>query len=309
MRLTHCGGILMSKIMLLAAVCVVLIASDVCAAQKAEGQRVRFNPGATSAVFNGEVRDSFEIDYELEALAGQELIVRVVSDPPGTAYVKVYGPNATPLPMSCLATKPPESKALGLPTASHCFESNPQVLRREGMTWSATLPASGNYMLSIVRPEGGKRGRSTYSLLIILPPPEQPPANKTLSAADLASLETAMQNFIAAFKKPDAVAFLSLFSRSRFFYANNPMNEMRVAVSYSELEQDLRRKGDLYCSYLKRCDELDAFADNIGEGQMWPRIAAATFVPPGSDASSLTFVKWRKENGRWVIAEIAYPQA
>ncbi|HYJ89150.1 MAG TPA: hypothetical protein VEW46_23990 [Pyrinomonadaceae bacterium] len=302
----------MNKIMLLVAVWAVLIAPDVCIAQhggKAEGQRVRFKPGATSAVFRGQVRDSVEIDYELEALGGQELIVRVVSDPPGSAYVKVHGPHASVLKMSCLATKQPEAKHLGLPTPSHCFESNPQVLRREGMTWSATLPASGNYMLSVARPEGGKRGLTTYSLLIVLPPPEQPPANKELSAADAASLETAMRKFIAAFRRPDAAAFLSLFSRSRFFYANNPMNEMRVAVTYSELEQDLRRKGDWYCSYLKRCDGLDAFVDNIGDGQMWAHIGAATFVPPGSNASSLTFVKWRKENGRWVIAEIAYPQA
>lgn len=302
----------MSQIMPLVAAWSIVITAGVCAAQhggKAEGQRVRFKPGATSAVFNGEVRDSLEIDYELEALAGQELIVRIVSNPPGSAYVKAHGPNARVLPMSCLATKQPESKALGLPTPSRCFESNPQLLRREGMTWSATLPESGNYMLSTARPEGASRGVTTYSLLIIVPPPQEPPTSQTLSAADVASLEAAMRKFIAAFKKPDAAAFLSLFSRSRFFYANNPMNEMRVAVNYSELEQDLRRKGEWYCSYLKRCDELDAFVDNIGGGEMWPRTGAATFVPPGSDASSLTFVKWRKENGRWVIAEIAYPQA
>ena len=84
---------------------------------------------------------------------------------------------------------------------------------------------------------------------------------------------------------------------------------VRRAVPYSELEQDFRRKGEWYCSYLKRCDELDAFVDNIGDGEMWPRIVGAKFVPLGSDPSSLTFVRWRKENGRWVIAEIAYPQA
>ena len=302
----------MSKMLLLVAFGVILIALGICAAQhggKAEGRRVKFKPGATSAVFSGEVRDSLEIDYELEALAGQELIVRVVSDPPGSAYLRAHGPNATVLPMSCLATKQAESKTLGLPTASHCFESNPQVLKREGMTWSATLPASGNYLLSIARPEGDRRGISTYSLLIIVPPSEQHSNTQTLSPADSTSLETAMRKFIAAFKKPDATAFLSLFSRSRFFYANNPLNEMRVAVPYSELERDLSRKGEWYCSYLKRCDGLDAFVDNIGDGEMWSRAGGAKFVPPGSDASSPTFVRWRKEAGRWVIAEIAYPQA
>lgn len=301
----------MSKTTLLVTVWVVLIAPFVCAAQhggKAEGQRVRFKPGSTSAVFKGQVRDALEIDYELDALAGQELVVRLVSNPASSAYVKVHGPGASVLKMSCLATKQSEAKLLRLPTTSHCFESNPEVLRREGMTWSATLPQTGNYMLSITRPEGARPGTTTYSLLIIVPP-EQTSTNQKLSASDAASLEAAMRKFIAAFKKPDAIGFLSLFSRTRFFYANNPLNEMRVAVPYSELAQDFRRKGEWYCSYLKRCDELDAFVDNIGDGEMWPRIGGATFVPPGADASSLTFVKWRKENGRWVIAEIAYPQA
>lgn len=225
----------MSRIMILVATGFILIAASVGAAQhggKAEGQRVRFKAGATSAIFNGEVRDSLEIDYELEALAGQELIVRVVSNPPGSAYVKVHGPNAAVLQMSCLAARQPESKQLGLPTASRCFESDAKLLRREGTTWSATLPQSGNYMLSVARPEGGKPGVTAYSLLIIVPSPEQPSTIQTLSASDVASLDAAMRKFIAAFRKPDAAAFLSLFSRSRFFYANNPMNEMRVAVAY-----------------------------------------------------------------------------
>jgi hypothetical protein len=299
----------MNKFRLLIAVWSILLAAAVCSAQhggKAEGRRVRFKPGTTSAVFKGEVRNSLEIDYELEALAGQELVVRLVSDPPGSAWVKVHGPNAAVLAMSCLATKEAESKQLGLPTASHCPESDPQALRRHGMTWSATLPESGNYLLSVLRPEGAGRGVSNYTLLVIVPPVDK---HLTLSGADIASLEAAMRKFIAAFKKPDATAFLSLFSRTRFFYANNPLNEMRVAVSYAELERDLRRKGEWYCSYLQRCDELDAFVDNIGDGEMWPHIGGGKFVPPGQDASSPTFVKWRKEAGRWVVAEIAYPQA
>jgi hypothetical protein len=118
-----------------------------------------------------------------------------------------------------------------------------------------------------------------------------------------------MGSFIASLKNTDVPKFLSHFSRSGFFYANNPLNEMRATVSYAELARDLRRKGEWYCTYLKRCDELDAFVDNIADGEMWPRIGGARFVPPGQDASSPTFVTWRKEAGRWVIDEIGYPQA
>jgi hypothetical protein len=131
----------------------------------------------------------------------------------------------------------------------------------------------------------------------------------SLTPADTASLDAAMRKLIASLMKKDVTTFLSLFSRSRFYYANNPLNQMRFAVPYSELAKDLRKKGDWYCTYLQRCDDLDAFVDNINAGEMWPRAGGAKFVPPGSDAESLTYVKWRKENGKWVIDEIAYPQA
>lgn len=276
---------------------------------KAEGRRVKFKPGTTSAAFTGKVSGSLEIEYELEAQAGQELIVRVVSEPPGSAGVKVLGPNAKVLEMSCLEAKQPESKKLGLPTAaSHCPESNPEVLRREGRTWSATLPESGNFLLSVIRLPEGAKGVSTYSLLIIVPPAEKHSTSQPLSRADAASVETAMRKFIDALKTKDVAAFLSLFSRSRFFYANNPLNVTRITVPYSELENDLKKKEGWYLTYLGG-GGLDAFIDNIGDGEMWLHVGGAKFVQPGSDAESYTYVKWRKEGGKWVIDEIAYPQA
>ncbi|MGI9069061.1 MAG: hypothetical protein ACR2HX_21995 [Pyrinomonadaceae bacterium] len=117
-----------------------------------------------------------------------------------------------------------------------------------------------------------------------------------------------MRKFIDALKTKDVAAFLSLFSRSGFFYANNPLNVMRVTVPYSELERDLRGKGEWYLSYFGG-GGLDAFIDNIGDGEMWLRVGGAKFVQTGSDAESHTYVKWRKEGGKWVIFEIAYPQA
>lgn len=275
---------------------------------KAEGRRVRFKPGTTSATFTDKVSGSLEVEYELEAQAGQELVVRVVSEPPGSAGVQVLGPNAKVLEMSCLEAKQPESKKLGLPTGSHCPESNPQVLRREGRTWSATLPESGNFLLSVIRLPEGARGVSTYSLLIIVPPAEKHSTSQPLSRADAASVETAMRKFIDALKTKDVAAFLSLFSRSRFIYANNPLNVTRITVPYSELENDLRKKGDWYLTYFGG-GGLDAFIDNIGDGEMWLRVGGPKFVPPGSDAESATYVRWRKEGGKWVIDEIAYPQA
>lgn len=277
---------------------------------KAEGLRVRFERGSTSATFKNNVRGSLEIEYELEALAGQELLVRVVSSPADSAAIKVFGPNAKDLPMSCLNAELEEAKVLGLPTASHCFEENAQTLKREGRTWSATLPESGNYTLSVFRP-GGRSGVTAYTLLIAVAPTEKNLVGRTLTPTDTASLDAAMRKLIASLMKKDVTAFLSLFSRFRFFYANNPMNLIRVAVPYSKLAKDLRNKGYWYFTYLERGElgEMDAFVDNINDGEMWPRVGGAKFVPPGSDAESLTYVKWRKEGGKWVIDEIAYPEA
>lgn len=275
---------------------------------KAEGLRVRFERGSTSATYKGKVRDSVEIEYELGAQAGQELLVRLISSPAGSATVNAFSPGAKEFPMSCLQAELAEAKVIGLPTASHCFESNPQRLRLEGTTWSTTLPESGNYMLSVSRPSGGS-GVTQYTLLIAVVPIEKNSAGTSLTPADNASLEASMRKLIAALMTKDVTAFLSLFSRSRFFYANNPLNQMRIAVPYSELAKDLTKKGEWYCSYLERCDELDAFVDHIGEGKMWPRGGGTKFIPPGSEGETLTYVKWRKEGARWVIDEIAYPQA
>ncbi len=274
---------------------------------KAEGLRVRFERGSTSATFKDKVRGSVEVEYELEAQAGQELLVRMVSTPAGSAAVKVFGPGARELKMSCLEAELPEARMLSLPTPSHCLNDNPQRLSREGKTWSATLPESGNYMISVFRPEGGS-GTTAYTLLIAVVPTEKNSA-ASLTPADTASLEAAMRKLINSLMKKDVTTFLSLFSRSRFFFANNPMNEYRMAVPYSELSKNLRQKGDWYCTYMARCDDLDAFVDHINGGEMWPRVGGLKFVPPGSDAESLTYVRWRKDSGKWVIDEISYPQA
>ena len=152
-------------------------------------------------------------------------------------------------------------------------------------------------------------------LLIALAPPARTRAqhghDRQSRVARPTALDLAMRGFINALKKRGAEAFLSFFSRSRPFYANNPMNVIRVPVPYSKLAADVRKKRGFYWDYLERGEGgmYDAFVDNIGDGRMWRRVGGNKFVPPGSDASSLTFVRWRRDGQRWVIAEISYPQS
>jgi hypothetical protein len=274
---------------------------------KAEGKRIEFKPGSTSATFTDRIPGAVEVEYQLDARAGQELIVRIVSDPVNSVAVNVIGPDLKEIQLSCLAAKLPEARQLGLPTSSHCFDDNPQILRREGKAWSVTLPKTGNYLLSFFKP-GGNRGTSTYSMKVIVP---KSGTTETLSPPDARMVEAAMKGLIVSLQKKDVTKFLSFFSRRTFFYANNPLNVDRATVPYLELERDLRRKGPWYYTYIERGEggDMDAFVDNIGNGEMWPRLGGARFVPPGSSDDSLTYVQWAKEDGRWVVYEIAYPQA
>ena len=274
---------------------------------KAEGRQVRFERGKTSATYKGQVSGSLEMEYEIKAAKGQELIVRLVSNSSDSTFVKVRGPNADALQISCLAASSEISKELGLASKSSCFEADPEKLKRNGQTWSVTLPVSGAYALSVYKPKG-ESDVSTYTLTVIVRPRDK--ETESTVRADSAALDVAMRKFIRALKKRDVEGFLSLFSRQKFFYANNPMNAMRVAISYAELAADLRKKGDWYFTYLERGDggDYDVFVDNIGEGEMW-RVDGVRYVPPGSEISSPTYVKWRREGGKWVIDEISYPQA
>lgn len=54
---------------------------------------------------------------------------------------------------------------------------------------------------------------------------------------------------------------------------------------------------------------MDAFVDDLQGGKAWTRVPDNKFVPPGDEMTSSTFVKWRKEAGRWVVDKISYPQA
>ncbi len=245
---------------------------------KAEPRRVQFKTGASSAISKGRVRGSEEAEYALAARARQRLVLRLVSAPARSASPKAFDPDGSPLEL---------------------------VRERDGETWSATLPKSGDYLFVIHRPAGGA-GATSYTLTVTIPPP----ASRSKATEPL---EEAMRRFVVALEKTDAELFLSLFSRVRPFYANNPLNEYRARVTYAELERDIRGKQGMYFDYLERGDggAYDAFVDHVTTtgAVMWRRVEGNKYVPPDGAAASHAYVKWRMEDGRWVIDEISYSQA
>jgi hypothetical protein len=143
---------------------------------------------------------------------------------------------------------------------------------------------------------------------------------KSAKAEDIgaASLEGTMKKFIESLKKKDTKTFLSCFSRSAPFRIKNVIQEPNspyyiISVSYSELAADLNAKKGYYWVFLDRGHDgaMDCFADAVdeAEGRMWDKVTDDKFVPPGYDSSDSSYVKWKKEGKRWVVAEIAYPQA
>jgi len=131
--------------------------------------------------------------------------------------------------------------------------------------------------------------------------------------------DAAMKKFVKALLDKDRTAFLSVFSKTKHFQLTNPMNEgaesphWKQQITYEVLSTDLKKKEGLYWYLMERADsgEMDCFADAVTttDGKAWRKIGTNKFIPPTSDRKSLTFVVWRKEGTRWVVAEISYPSA
>lgn len=260
------------------ALCLAFAPHAVAQGGKAEPLRVQFPRGSTSATFNGTVRGDQQFEYAVEAKAGQWLLVEITSTPRDSAIFLIKDSD-------------------GNDGSYHYY-------------WSDTLGKAGEYLIFVTKP--GDFSSSRFSLTITL---ESKPPKIGYSSAD-ATLSSAMRKLIHALRSRNTSLFLSLFSRRRPFYHLNPMNVgskqyFRDSITYARLLKDVRNKGDLYWLLIERADNgnYDAFVDNFPDDTIWIRVRGNKFVPPGAGLTSHTYVRWRKENGRWVIDEISYATA
>lgn len=255
--------------------------SQVFAEPKAEPLPIEFKNGASTVVLKDSARGDTQIEYSVAVKKGQWLMVEVSSVPRDAAAFSITDPQGEQWP-------------------SH-------------YAWSETAKESGDYQITVSTLADYSDNR--YDLKVTLgarPPMMQYSASDKEGAA----LYGAMRRFINALQNKDRAAFLASFSRSSPFFALNPQNlgsktHYRASVDYSELAADVNKRQGLYWTYLERGEkgDMDAFVDNLQGGKAWTRVPGNKFVPPGADMSSSTFVKWRKQSGRWVVDEISYPQA
>lgn len=128
-----------------------------------------------------------------------------------------------------------------------------------------------------------------------------------------------MEQFVKALNEADAPAFLSFLSKKKSLRWRNyqATGDEPSLISYKEIARDFSAQKGLYYSFLVREDDgaikgaYDCFADKASD-EPWLQRRPATFYPPG-DTGPFTkgdsYVRWRKEDGKWVIAEISYNTA
>lgn len=128
-----------------------------------------------------------------------------------------------------------------------------------------------------------------------------------------ASVDDAMRKFIDAMRRKDSATFKTLFSRSRSWrhintITGNPSPSEIQVVTYSKFATDKFYLWNFFHDCTPREDVCQVFRDNFkGEKwKMWKKIGPDKFVRPGSEHA---YVKWRMENGAWVVDEIGDPQS
>lgn len=135
---------------------------------------------------------------------------------------------------------------------------------------------------------------------------------------DQVALEAAMREYIDAMAAGDARRFLALLPRTtpvRVVDASTEPPESKT-TTYSQWAADFQARGDLYHRFIdgrvidpqtqdKENFEAEMF-QQLGGRAMWHRYAPTVFVHPLYLVDSLAgmrYVRWKKEDGRWVIAE------
>lgn len=104
---------------------------------KAEGKPIQFKRGATSAVISDTVKNELEYEYTFKAKAGQLATIKISSTPSNsvTFEIRLEG------------------------------ETVEGELNEAGNVWSGSLPADGEYWISVKRKSASK-GASKFSMTL-----------------------------------------------------------------------------------------------------------------------------------------------
>ena len=119
--------------------------------------------------------------------------------------------------------------------------------------------------------------------------------------------DKAMMSFINAMVSKDSNKVLSFFSKKtpykKIFYEIGTTKPLYVNYhSYQDMAKDFKSKTGAYHVFF---DEPKGYTyqANFKRNEMWKKKGKSTFVAPHSDFGT-TYIKWKRENGKWVISEM-----
>jgi len=247
---------------------------------KAEPRRLVVRGGNVD--FTGDLKGDEQYESAIQVKAGEWLMIEIESTPRDSAIFVVKDPAGNDTPAR--------------------------------YRWAGTAATSGDYLIWVSKPADYHASR--FKVKVTTRDAKPRPMQYAKTDKTGIALYDAMRRFINAFRRTDEAAFIAAFSRTKPSYHLNPINigsrqAYRTAVSYKQLDDDLKRKRGWYWSYLERGQDgdMDALIDHFPNGNAWIRVPGNRFVPPGEEVDSMVSVKWRMEVGRWVVDEISYPQA
>jgi hypothetical protein len=120
------------------------------------------------------------------------------------------------------------------------------------------------------------------------------------------TVDAAMNDFTQAMYRKNPQKVLAAFSQqSPWRYVNFEIGSGKQMgsqmITPNKMSADFQKKTGWYSFFFAEPNGY-TFMVLFFEGKPWKKQGSDRFTPPGSD--SKTYIKWRQEGGKWVIAEI-----
>lgn len=121
--------------------------------------------------------------------------------------------------------------------------------------------------------------------------------------------EAAMKAFIEAMVNKDSNAVLSFFPQQSTcklipYVIGSKTPEKVNTISYDRLKNDFANKKGWYVFFFEKPNGW-TYNVEFRRGEMWRKKSGNLFAAPDSSEGH-TYIKWKQEGDRWVIAELAY---
>lgn len=113
-----------------------------------------------------------------------------------------------------------------------------------------------------------------------------------------------------AMKAKDASLLVACFAKNDAWHSVNTVKKpwQRTKLTYDSLVAGVNEGGD-YRGFLFGDDGDDSFRDYFvgSHRDAWKSVGNQRFEPAESSPDQPTYVQWKKQGGRYVVSELAFP--